>query len=97
MDFGLQQHYCISKKNKISKVLQKIKEVCKPGAIGLITLKQGKREREEKETGRWFAFYTKSEFEKILKDNRIEIIKFEMFKDWRENNPDWLIFWVRIS
>lgn len=84
------------KKNKIIKTLEKIKKICKPGAIGLITLKQGVSEGEEKETGRWFAFYTKNEFEEILEKTGFEIIEVDIFKDWRKNKPDWLIFWVKV-
>lgn len=84
----------ISKKT-MSQVLQKIKNVCKAGAIGFITLKEGIGEIEDDETGRWFSFYERSEFEKILKKNDFEIIDFEIEKDWREGRPDWLFFWVR--
>lgn len=82
-------------KKKISMVLQKIKNVCKTGAIGFITLKEGAGEIREKETDRWFSFYKKGEFEKILKENGFEIIEFEIEKDWREGKPDWLFFWIK--
>lgn len=83
-------------KNKMNIVLEKIKNVCKVGSVGLITLKEGIGEGEEKETGRWFSFYKKDEFEEILNKNGIKTIKFEIFKDWRENRPDWLVFFVKI-
>lgn len=83
-------------KNKIDLVLKKIKNVCKIGSIGLITLKEGQGEIEEERTGRWFSFYKRQEFEKILKANGFEIIDFEKLKDWREEKPDWLLFYVKI-
>ncbi len=82
-------------KNKINNVLNKIKKVCKKGAIGFISLKEGEGEIEEKETGRWFSFYKKNEFEKILRENGFEEIYFKIEKDGRERKPDWLLFWVK--
>jgi SAM-dependent methyltransferase len=83
-------------KNKIEKVLNNIRKVCKVGAIGLITLKRGTNEGEEKETGRWFAFYEKNEFEKLLIKTGMKTMTFKVFKDGRDGKPDWLIFLVKI-
>lgn len=82
-------------KNRINIILNKIREVCKTGAIGFISLKMGETEGEEKETGRWYSFYKKDEFEKILRKNRFEEIDFKIEKDWREGRPNWLLFWVK--
>jgi len=84
-------------KNEINNALEKIKKVCKVGSIGLITLKEGVGEGEEKETGRWFSFYKKGEFEEILNQNGLKTIRFKIFKDQRKNKPNWLIFFVRVA
>jgi len=87
----------IHKKN-INIILNKIREVCKTGAIGFISLKEGEGEIEENETGRWFSFYKSEEFKKILIKNGMEIIEFKVFKDRRKNKPDldWLMFYIKV-
>jgi SAM-dependent methyltransferase len=83
-------------KSQIGGVLQKIKILCKKGAIGFITLKEGKKDGTEEETGRWFAFYKKDEIKEILERNGFEVIECKYKKDDRPNKPRWLMIFVRV-
>lgn len=79
-------------KSRIDEAMGKIKSQVRPGGIGFITMKAGAGEREDPETGRWFAYYSKDEFQEVLERNGYKIIE-EMSrkgeKDW------WLCFWVK--
>lgn len=79
-------------KDRIDEALQKIKSQVKLGGVGFITMKAGSGEREDPETGRWFAYYSKEEFQKTLEKNDFQIIEVKTRKgekDW------WLCFWVK--
>lgn len=79
-------------KNKLDEALQKIKTQVKPGGIGFITMKAGAGEKEDPETGRWFAYYSKEGFQETLERNGFEVIEEKNRKgekDW------WLCFWVK--
>ncbi len=79
-------------KSGIDGSLERIKRVVKPGGIGFISVKQGGGEKEDEETGRWFAFYTKDEFSDILGRNGYEILESET----RVTEEDtWLVFYVK--
>lgn len=88
-------------KDEINKSLQEIKSVLKPNAIGFISLKEkrmldeGIIWQEQLGVERFFAFYTKDEFRKILEANGFEIV--EMTKEI-ENDKDktvWLCYFVK--
>lgn len=79
-------------KDKIDEALQKIKSQVKPGGVGFITMKEGTGEKEDPETGRWFAYYSKDEFQQVLEKNGYKVIEEKSRKgekDW------WLCFWVK--
>lgn len=80
-------------KDRIDEALQRIKTQIKPGGIGFITMKAGAGERTDQETGRWFAYYSKEEFQEVLERNSYEVVEEKSKKgerDW------WLCFWVRV-
>ncbi len=79
-------------KDRIDGALQKIKTQVKPDGVGFITMKAGAGEREDKETGRWFAYYSKDEFQGVLERNDFQVVEEKSRKgekDW------WLCFWVK--
>ncbi len=82
-------------KDQIDLALQKIKGVCKTGAIGFISLKEGQGEKEDVNTGRWFAYYSEDEFRQVLKRNGFEVVDYELRKELRPGQPNWLAFFVR--
>lgn len=80
-------------KDRIDEALQRIKTQVKSGGIGFITMKTGAGEREDTETGRWFAYYSKEGFQEVLERNGYQVIEEKNRqgeKDW------WLCFWVRV-
>lgn len=81
-------------KDEMGIVLKNIARVVKPGGIGFISLKAGAGEREDKETGRWFSYYSGKEFQKILDRNNMKVIKNGTRKG---ENGFWLIFFVRVE
>ena len=82
-------------KDQIDIALQKIKGVCKTGAVGFISLKEGEGEKEDTNTGRWFAYYSKEEFTEVLKRNGFEVVDFELREESRPGQPNWLAFFVK--
>ena len=84
-------------KDSIDGVLKKLGSVCKKGAVGFMAMKEGNEEKEEKKTGRWFAFYSEEEFRQITDRNNMETIKVVHKKEPRPNSPDWLVFYVRVK
>lgn len=81
-------------KNQIDTAMQSIYCVTKPGGIGFITMKAGAGEREDPNTGRWFAFYSGEAFAGILKRNGFEILQ----QDTRPGEKDtWLVYFVTKS
>jgi SAM-dependent methyltransferase len=79
-------------KKRINDALKSIKSVVKKEGIGYISIKNGRGERTL-EDGRFFSFWTKGEFSKILEKNGFEIINF--IHDPRSPTDDWLCFFVR--
>lgn len=80
-------------KDRTDEALQKIKTQIKSGGIGFITMKAGAGEREDPETGRWFAYYSKEGFQEVLERNGYQVIEEKNRqgeKDW------WLCFWVKV-
>ena len=80
-------------KNRIDKALKKIKTQIKPGGIGFITMKAGVGEKEDPDTGRWFAYYSRDEFQKVLERNGYRVVEEKSSKG--EKNL-WLCFWVKV-
>lgn len=80
-------------KERIEEALKLIKVVLKPGGIGFIAMREGTGEKQEPETGRWFSYYSQSEFEPILVKHGFEIL----FKNRKQSRPDltWLTFFVK--
>jgi len=79
-------------KDRVDKALQRIKTQVKPDGVGFITMKAGAGEREDPETGRWFAYYSKDEFQGVLERNGFKVVEEKSRKgekDW------WLCFWVK--
>lgn len=82
-------------KDQIDLSLQKIKSVCKVGSIGFISLKEGQGEKEDTNTGRWFAYYSEEEFRDVLNRNGFEVVDFEIREETRPDQPNWLAFFVK--
>ena len=86
-------------KKEVGQVLKELQRILKPQGVGFISLKQ-KRDidetviKQEKLGGieRFFAFYTKEEFENILKSCGSEILHFHT--KWEEDGTCWLCFFV---
>lgn len=79
-------------KDRVDEALQRIKTQVKPDGVGFITMKAGAGEREDPETGRWFAYYSKDEFQGVLERNGFKVVEEKSRKgekDW------WLCFWVK--
>jgi len=74
-------------KKDIAGAIAEANRVLKMGGIGLITVKKGSFESYlgEGEAKRYWAFYGKNQFAKILSDGGFEIIK--SWEDKREYNP----------
>lgn len=81
-------------KGRIDEALQRIKTQVKSGGVGFITMKAGDGEKTDPKTGRWFAYYSKEEFQQVLERNSYEVIEEKNRqgeKDW------WLCFWVKVG
>ena len=86
-------------KEKIDLVLQKIKDVMKPEAIGFISLKEGKVEFFDKKTGRYFYLYEPNEFVNILHKNGY-VVEKQAVRQPRTHHTlsqSWLTFFVRVN
>lgn len=77
---------------KIDLALTEIKRVTKSGGIGFISLKAGDGEKQDKETGRWFTFYSKKKFSEILAGNGFKILKITS----KRQGIWWLSFFVKV-
>ena len=80
-------------KNRISEVLRKIRKVVKNNGIGFITVKDGQGEKEDEE-GRLFSYYTKQEFDTILRETNFEVADY-MYQPMTEKTK-WHIYVVKI-
>lgn len=94
-------------KSRAGKVLGSIRELLKKNGVGFISLKQKKHLEEGVITQnilsgkvmirpikRFFAFYTKAEFKKILERSGFRLIKFTI-KYWKPDDTTWLCFFVK--
>jgi len=86
--------------DRIDTRVGRIHSVCKPGAIGMITLKKGDGERVEDRdhkgisVKRFFSFYQEDEFAQILREN-----SFEVLESYETDHSDkkWLVFFVKTT
>jgi len=81
-------------KSKINIALKQINRATKVGGIGFISMKKGKGEKRDPATGRWFAYYSESEFLEVLKRNGFEVIETCIRS---EEKDTWLVFYVRVK
>ena len=87
-------------KNKVDRALQKIKSTQKKNAIGFISIKDGKgNEFSDREMGginttRFFEYWSRQDFEKVLKKNGYKVMNY----DYRTvtKNTQWHMFIVRV-
>jgi len=61
-------------KNKLEIALKEIVRVTKNSGIGFISMKEGQGEKYEDSKQRYYAYYSQSEFENILKKQGFEVI-----------------------
>lgn len=79
-------------KDRIDSALERIKQQVKPDGIGFISMKQGEGEREDEKNGRWFSYYSKEEFTRVLERNGYKVVDFAI----RQGEKDvWLCYWVK--
>lgn len=81
-------------KDKIAVALNSIHKVTRTGGIGFISLKKGKGEKLETKKERFYAYYSKDEFDKILKGNGFEVIE-SYEQDFGKTT--FLIFFVKVK
>lgn len=81
-------------REQIDNALREINKVVRNEGVGFVSMKQGLTEGEDPLTGRWFSYYSRDEFEKILKRNNFEI---EDFKTKQGEKDFWLIFFVKVK
>lgn len=88
-----------SPKDKVGQVLQNIRKVIKPNGVGFISIKEKKLADEEivkdedyGNTERYFAFYEKEEFQKILEESGFAVIRAGVH---RMGSTGWLCYFVR--
>ena len=79
-------------KERIELALDAIENVLKPKALGFIAMREGTEEKQESETGRWFSYYTESEFRTILAKCGFEVLS----RGRKQSRADlsWLTFFV---
>lgn len=82
-------------KKKIGTVLLNILKNLKSGGVGFISMKKGKgeMEKEDKYGKRFFAYYSKEEFENILLDAGFKVV--ESFEKSKDKITTWLCYFVR--
>ena len=88
-------------KNRLDLVLDKIKNILKPGAIGFISIKQGtnfaKKDWHNTGNERFFAYYEQDEFSKILANQGFKILKTSVrIKQNTDQDANFLIFYVKL-
>lgn len=80
-------------KNRINKALNEIHRVARNNGVGFISIKKGKGEKED-ENGRWFSYYSKQEFNNILKSNGYKVIHFNLHP--MSKKTIWLVYIVKV-
>lgn len=88
-------------KGKIKALLAKIKSFLKPGGVGFIAVKEGIGEKmvEWQSSGleRFFAYYSREEFAKMLKASGFEVLETSEKLSGRNKNEMYLIFYVKAN
>ena len=82
-------------KNKINRVLKKIKRAMKKGSYGYISVMEGNVDMEEGRTDRFFSLWGQEEFEKEL-----SVAGFKIYKKRRivrSKGSPWLAYLVKIT
>ena len=82
-------------KNRIDQALLSLTKVLKKNACGFISLKGGYGEETDKETNRFFSYFTSDEFTNILKKHHFIVEKnYERKEIKRIKEHTWLVFFV---
>lgn len=89
-------------KRRVVKVLRSVRQLLKKDGVGFISLKEKKDASEAVisqniyggRIKRFFAFYTRPEFEKILEKCGFKVIK-STIKYWKPDDTIWLCFFVK--
>lgn len=85
----------------ITKALSEIHRIVKPNGIGFVSLKQGVGEKMVKgsirDDERFFVYYKKGEFEKILEENDFNVIKTSQRMLHPTDKTAWLIFLIKVG
>lgn len=89
-------------KEDVSKVIGEARKVIKPEGVGFISIKEKTNKDEglieENKYGgiaRYFAFYLRDEFKKLLEDNGLKVIKMTVRVEDDEIKTKWLCFFVK--
>lgn len=86
-------------KERINEALARIKSVVKDNGIGFISLKDGADQKVEVDqiggetVKRFFAYWQKDEFQKVLKDNGFSVVDY-MYRPMSEKTR-WHCFFVK--
>lgn len=88
-------------KSRIAEALKAIKSVVKPGAVGFISIKDGKGEKMEyeswddsKKRRRLFAYWPKDEFSNVLDGCNFEVLDYK-YRPEQDRPIKWHCFFVR--
>jgi hypothetical protein len=79
-------------KERIGAALDAIHDVLKPEALGFMAMREGTEEKQEAEAGRWFSYYTQSEFRAVLSKHGFNVLSEERKQSRRD--LIWLTFFV---
>ncbi len=89
-------------KKEIDRVLQEVKRIVKSGGVGFISVREKTQIDEalvdEKKSGgisRYFAFYERNEFDKILQDNGFLVMKITTHTENDKRATNWLCYFVK--
>ena len=82
-------------KNRLDEALSSLTRVLKRDACGFISLKAGNGEEVDKETNRFFSYFTTEEFTQFLNNHNFVVTHaYEKICTKKTNPQTWLVFFV---
>lgn len=88
-------------KARIDEAWKRIKSVLKPGAVGFVCIKDGEGEGVQTDTledvkmQRFFSYWSREEFSKVIERNGFEILEYEYFPASQKTR--WHCFFVKLK
>lgn len=90
-------------KKEIFNVFRELKRITKVGGIGFISVKEKNgidegliQENKYGGISRYFSFYTKDEFKKLLEESGFTVLKIMTHMENDEQKTNWLCYFVKI-